>query len=379
MKYSILPMLFIFLALIMLREGQFVFADNTTDRILPIHEKEKQENRIKQAELIAEYGNQDFTNCYICSNQELANPFAQAACLRKATFCLEEKAIKPLWCPAGLADSAGTCVTADIGCKEQYGPHSYYTEGTKDGKYVCECAEGFGWNNDRSQCVQTACPDNYIYYSPYRTDTGEFLYGRCMTFNEACQSEYGEFSEFSLLTTNNDYYCRCQTGYDWNSEGNNCEKIIVKGYASPALNSFIYEETIAEEKRLASSPDLNLASRLKGRILLQVEKSGEAWYVNPNDQKKYFLSSPEQALTIMTKFGLGTTHEFLTSNPILPSQVLGKILIDTEDLGRAYYIYPVDQRAYYLGRPADAYTVIKNLGLGITNKDIRKITIGEID
>ncbi|PIP17417.1 MAG: hypothetical protein COX43_04460, partial [Parcubacteria group bacterium CG23_combo_of_CG06-09_8_20_14_all_35_9] len=58
--------------------------------------------------------------------------------------------------------------------------------------------------------------------------------------------------------------------------------------------------------------------------------------------------------------------------------VLGKILLDVEQHGEAYYIYPKDKRAYYLDRPADAFRIMKELGLGITNSDIRKIDVGEI-
>ena len=35
--------------------------------------------------------------------------------------------------------------------------------------------------------------------------------------------------------------------------------------------------------------DAQLVNRLKGRILLQVESVGEAWYVNPIDGKRYYL------------------------------------------------------------------------------------------
>ena len=57
---------------------------------------------------------------------------------------------------------------------------------------------------------------------------------------------------------------------------------------------------------------------------------------------------------------------------------LGKILINVEKNGEAYYINPQDRKAYFLGRPADAFEVMKRLGLGITNENIRKIDIGEI-
>lgn len=81
----------------------------------------------------------------------------------------------------------------------------------------------------------------------------------------------------------------------------------------------------------------------------------------------------------MRKLGLGATHEFITSHTTYPDNVLGKILLDVEDSGKAYYIYPKDKKAYYLGRPADAFNVMRELGLGITNDDIRKIDVGEVE
>ncbi|MDP3042893.1 MAG: hypothetical protein Q8N21_00625 [bacterium] len=41
-------------------------------------------------------------------------------------------------------------------------------------------------------------------------------------------------------------------------------------------------------------------------------------------------------------------------------------------------IYLKDKKAHYLGRPADAFRVMRELGLGITNSDIRKIDVAEI-
>ncbi len=38
-------------------------------------------------------------------------------------------------------------------------------------------------------------------------------------------------------------------------------------------------------------PDIALANKLKGRILLQVESLGEAWYVNPRDGRRYYLAN----------------------------------------------------------------------------------------
>ncbi len=124
--------------------------------------------------------------------------------------------------------------------------------------------------------------------------------------------------------------------------------------------------------------DLNLVSRLKGYILLQVESYGEAYYIYPDDSKKYYLGRPADAFNVMRKLGLGATHDFITSHTIYPDNVLGKILLDVEQNGEAYYIYPKDREAYYLGRPADAFRIMRELGLGITNNDLSKIPEGSL-
>jgi len=122
--------------------------------------------------------------------------------------------------------------------------------------------------------------------------------------------------------------------------------------------------------------DENLAARLAGRIIIQVQSRGEAWYVNPNDYKRYYLGRPQDAFNLMKKLGVGVKHNIIIDYTIYPGNLLGKILIDTEDLGKAYYINMTDKKAYYLGKPSDAFQVMKQLGLGITNKNLNKITIG---
>ena len=45
--------------------------------------------------------------------------------------------------------------------------------------------------------------------------------------------------------------------------------------------------------------DENFANGQKGKILLQVEGNGEAWYVNPDNSKRYFLGRPAEALALL--------------------------------------------------------------------------------
>lgn len=117
-----------------------------------------------------------------------------------------------------------------------------------------------------------------------------------------------------------------------------------------------------------------LAETLKGKILLQVEKNGEAWYVYPVNLKKYYLGKPADAFKIMKELGLGATHAYIIKYTVFPKSVWGKILLDVEDMGKAYYIYPVNGKGYYLGKPADAFKVMRELGLGISDSNLEVIT-----
>jgi len=61
---------------------------------------------------------------------------------------------------------------------------------------------------------------------------------------------------------------------------------------------------------------VTLATRLSGRILLQVEESGRAWYVNPVDKKRYSLGTPAEAFSLMRKLSLGITNKDLNEIPV---------------------------------------------------------------
>jgi hypothetical protein len=119
-----------------------------------------------------------------------------------------------------------------------------------------------------------------------------------------------------------------------------------------------------------------LAQRLSGRILLQVEDKGQAWYVNPLDLKRYYLGRPEDALSLMRTLGLGISNaDFDTFYFSAPRRLYGRILLKVQDSGKAYYIDPINGHLYYLGRPADALIVIRNRGLGIKNSDLALIPV----
>ena len=169
--------------------------------------------------------------------------------------------------------------------------------------------------------------------------------------------------------------------------GRNTFSIVARsavGYESDPLSITIErpdtkgEATIAAEKAAAAGVPVDeaLTKKLAGYILLQVESKGEAWYVNPLDGQRYFLAGPTNAFNLMRQFGLGVKHSVITAKTIDP-KLKGRILIDTEDSGKAYYVHPRTSQLYYLGRPADALAVMRQVGLGISNKDLRQIKLAQ--
>jgi len=182
-----------------------------------------------------------------------------------------------------------------------------------------------------------------------------------------------------------------------------------------------------------------LKERLKGYILLQVEARGEAWYVNPNDGYRYYMKDGTAAYQMMREFGLGITNVNLSKIPIglnenlisvhnpdedrdglgnkieqsigtdhrnidsdgdgftdgqeisngynplgsgkivfdiaMIDKLKGKILIQVEGKGEAWYVNPVDGKRYYMANGEMAYQVMRYLSLGITNDNLEQIPV----
>lgn len=174
-----------------------------------------------------------------------------------------------------------------------------------------------------------------------------------------------------------------------------------------------------------------LSLRLSGRIVLQVEKNGEAWYIYPKNTEKIYLGRPQEAFEIMRFYSTGITNSDLNKIPVAANNLAGpdtdndglsdifedaigtnknnpdsdndgyddrsealnnynpngggtinidetfakehygKIFLQTENNGEAWYINPADGKRYFLGRPTDAFNIMRNLGLGITEDDFK--------
>lgn len=128
----------------------------------------------------------------------------------------------------------------------------------------------------------------------------------------------------------------------------------------------------------ASSQANTLDSKLSGRILLAVEAHGETWYVNPVNQKRYFIKNSHDTLNLMQQLGLGISNEAFNSfNGNAPQRLSGRILIKVESSGQAYYVNPLDLKIHYLGKPDQALKLMQSLSLGISNDNLEKIAVSE--
>ena len=94
--------------------------------------------------------------------------------------------------------------------------------------------------------------------------------------------------------------------------------------------------------------EANIIDNVRGKILLDVEKNGEAWYIYPEDDKRYYLGRPDDAFNIMRELGLGISNSNLEKIPeagsdeigdsYLKERLLGKILLQVENHGEAWYV-----------------------------------------
>ena len=200
------------------------------------------------------------------------------------------------------------------------------------------------------------------------------------------------------------------------------------------------KEFIATENKLVTKINNTFSNLLAGRLLLQVENKGEAWYVNPKNNLKYYLGTPNMAFSIMRTLGIGISNSNLEKvkianynlangidsdndglsdafedaigsnknskdtdsdsyddktevinsystqgkpklgvDEIFAKNQGGKIFIQVQGHGEAWYVNPLTNTRYYLGRPDDAYLLMRYLSLGISNSNLRKIGVGTIE
>ncbi|MBI5134658.1 hypothetical protein HZA86_00255 [Candidatus Uhrbacteria bacterium] len=119
--------------------------------------------------------------------------------------------------------------------------------------------------------------------------------------------------------------------------------------------------------------------KLSGHVLLEDSASGNAWYVNPADAKRYAFQTPGQTFRLIQKLGLGVRHRDIERYRLtLPKKLLGQIVIDTEDKGNAYYV-TFDAAVKPLGNPDQAFEVLRSVGEVVSAVELEKIAVGSLE
>ncbi len=122
-----------------------------------------------------------------------------------------------------------------------------------------------------------------------------------------------------------------------------------------------------------------LADRLRGYVLLQVQQHGEAWYVSPTDGSRTYMKDGAAAFSVMRSHGLGITDADLSSlqagNAALKSRLLGRIVLQVQQHGEAWYVCPRDGVVTYMKDGAAAFAIMRACGLGITDADLGTIAV----
>jgi len=209
----------------------------------------------------------------------------------------------------------------------------------------------------------------------------------------------------------------------------NCQGEVI----SPISIDPLEEEKVTSQLEVKEIKNSDFYNRLKGNILLKVEDAGKAYYVHPSSNKSYYLGKPADAFTVMREQGVGISNINIKKIPVgigelsgldtdgdglsdifedalgtdktkvdsdgdgytdkieimngynplgtgksvtdsgFSNNQKGRIVIQVEGKGEAWYINPDNNRRYFLGRPADAFEIMKKAGMGISNKDFNTL------
>lgn len=265
-------------------------------------------------------------------------------------------------------------------CSDKYGYYSTYNAVEKK----CECMDGYTLD-DESQCVKK---QNNVYFKLIELDSYN---NKALIKSEYDNKYYSVEYKSGCYSSSFNRYLNKQIvvnlGTDFNVDKG--DKIVLQEDEETCeISSFEKVDSdfsfIKKESVVFIAPmtinnknviNTALTNKLKGKILLQTESHGEAWYVNPKDGKRYYMANGEKAYDIMRNFGIGITNKDLNkiiNNETTAKKYSGKIFIQVENNGEAYYIDFVG-KAHYLKDGQAAYEAMRSLGLGITNDNLYKI------
>ena len=122
-----------------------------------------------------------------------------------------------------------------------------------------------------------------------------------------------------------------------------------------------------------------------GRIVIDVESHGEAWYVSPDTLERTYLGRPEEALYRLTRQAVRVDYRNIeriardgeeSADPAYAREMAGRVLVPGDLIGAAWYVHPVLLVRMRLGTPEDAWEVMR-AGLPVSARDLRSVPAAE--
>lgn len=123
--------------------------------------------------------------------------------------------------------------------------------------------------------------------------------------------------------------------------------------------------------------------QFSGKILLDVENHGEAWYVNPQTLQRTYLGRPEEALYRLSKLAVWVDFVNIeriaedgaaSPDPAYAERMAGYVLAPNDLLGAAWYVHPVLRVRLRLGIPDDAWRIMR-AGVPVSAKLLKTIPV----
>jgi len=180
----------------------------------------------------------------------------------------------------------------------------------------------------------------------------------------------------------------------------------------------------------------SLIEAVTGRTLIAVDKRGEAWYVSPRDNQRYYLGNGQTVNNTIEKVAVAISNDDLKKikigiiqiddftdtdgdglwdrleqvlgmnylsadtdgdgyadgdeiannyNPLGPSKLpfdskisqkyAGYILLQYQNNGEAWYVFPPDNKRYYLGNGDQTFQILTKLAMGITKANLEQVPL----
>jgi hypothetical protein len=117
------------------------------------------------------------------------------------------------------------------------------------------------------------------------------------------------------------------------------------------------------------SIDSKLSSKLAGQILLDVERNGEAWYVSPKDNLRYYISDYQDLFQMISIVGYGinsTSLNYIADSASIENISDKSIKVDIGKNQRLYYFlsgvqigsFPISSGKYSTPTPKGNFKII---------------------